>query len=85
VSATREDTTEPSAPRQPHSITPWVWALVLIFLAYPLSIGPAAKLWGAVPPGMVVAFYRPISWLCEKSPAVTKVVDWYLDKVWHLP
>lgn len=65
---------------------PWTSILLLVVLvAYPLSIGPAEWLYGhgllGPDDGLVVqglvAFYSPLNWLMEKSDFFTDLTERY--------
>jgi hypothetical protein len=56
--------------------------VVVLLLGYPLSIGPVAKLCSPGPaPQMIRAFYAPVGWAHDKSPAARAFLDWY-EKLW---
>jgi hypothetical protein len=66
----------------------WVgWALVALFVLYPLSIGPADCILGRCSPdseisaGLLAAYY-PVSSICGKSATLTTLLGHYLV-VWH--
>src|ERR1043166_2400597 len=64
----------------------FVWALLLLLVIYPLSIGPAAwaivKIPASAPPLRVV--YRPIAYFTSHYPRCETALRWYLNKVWQL-
>jgi hypothetical protein len=57
------------------------WALFLFLVVYPLSVAPAAKLFGNPPPAVLRAIYAPLGYLHAHSQAVESFYDWYA-KVW---
>jgi hypothetical protein len=65
----------------------WVlWALLFLFVAYPLGIGPAAKLHQHFPRArpVIEAAYKPIVVLVEHSPTARAACMWYLSKIWKV-
>jgi hypothetical protein len=64
---------------------PWFWVPLLLFVVYPLSIGPAAllvsKVRSARPAFDMV--YAPILFLCKKSEGVDDLFEHYVDEVWQ--
>lgn len=70
----------------PHSTfgTWWVpWALFILLVAYPLSLGPVAVLHdkNMVPDGVGV-IYKPLEYLYHHSPPVKRALDWYVEDLW---
>ena len=62
-----------------------LWILVgLSLIAYPLSVGPVAKLLdrGLIPEAGFRAMYRPLGILCDHSPLAVRFFRWYLQGVW---
>ena len=60
----------------------WV-AVALLALGYPLSVGPAARLYkGNSPPQALKAFYAPIEALYDGSETARRFFDWYVADVW---
>ena len=63
----------------------WIVAvMVVVFVLYPLSTGPAMWLihHGYVrntPDGPAGIFYLPIKWLARMSPQFASVLSWYFD------
>jgi hypothetical protein len=57
------------------------WTLFLLLVAYPLSVGPVAKVAGPDPPAVLWAIYAPLSYLNDHSQPVKSFFDWYA-KVW---
>lgn len=56
------------------------WAVVILLVIYPLSIGPMAKLIPNPPPSLR-ATYAPIAFLVDHFKPVRSFYDWYA-KVW---
>ena len=56
------------------------WAVVILLVIYPLSIGPMAKLIPNPPPPLR-ATYAPIGFLVDHFKPVRSFYDWYA-KVW---
>ena len=63
-----------------------LWVLVFFFLAYPLSIGPAARLHQHFPRArpLIEAAYKPIVVLMDQSPTARDACVWYLSKIWKV-
>jgi hypothetical protein len=59
-------------------------AFVLIFIVYPLSIGPAYWLMDrhAIPTKTMAALYYPIDELACRSQSAEQILRWYLESVW---
>ncbi len=73
--------TPPSSPG-----LPVVWALILLLVIYPLSIGPAAlahKAWPAARPA-IEALYKPVTALIALSPPVQGFFMWYVQTIWRV-
>ncbi len=74
---------EVEAPRrESHVLTCVLWALAILFVVYPLSIGPAAAIYRRVPPkpGRVLsAVYRPIYFAERKNRSLALLVEWYIQ------
>jgi hypothetical protein len=58
-----------------------VWTLVLFFVVYPLSVAPAAKIFGPTPPASVRLIYAPLGYLHDHLQPVHSFYDWYAN-VW---
>jgi hypothetical protein len=62
----------------------WIgWALLTLFVVYPLSFGPAFILctkldsvWVWVPFGLA---YMPLLWVCEQNPALKRAMRSYFE------
>ena len=64
----------------------WIyWIFAFMFLAYPLSIGPVAKLYfmNAVPKKPVELFYAPLEGVARRWQPLNQFFQWYLEDVWH--
>ena len=74
------------APPNGGSIGWALWVLVFFFVAYPLGIGPAAKIHQNCPSArpVIEAAYSPLVVLMEHSPAARAACMWYLSKIWKV-
>jgi hypothetical protein len=75
---------EPKKPRWPWAWTGW--ALIAVFVLYPVSVGPACwlsvKYDGAKSSAKAVeTIYEPIDWIRCKSENLDGVLQWYL-RLW---
>jgi hypothetical protein len=74
-------------PRRIARLAPWTWkrrtwaivALLVLFVGYPLSFGPAVALYanGYLPGYIVLTAYYPFYWVRE-SPAFDGWLRWYI-------
>ncbi len=73
-------------PRRIAWFAPWTWkrrwwvtAALLVFVAYPLSYGPAFGLYsaGLLSEDLVLWFYHPVWVLINESPDFAELVQWY--------
>jgi hypothetical protein len=58
-----------------------IWIIISLLLAYPLSIGPAAKFYGwrgRGAPAAVRTFYAPLAQAYNRNHKVKKAIDWYV-------
>ena len=56
----------------------------LFAVLYILSTGPAAKLYQCgVLPEPVMAVYAPVDFVYQRCPPVARLLDWYVERVWH--
>ncbi len=76
----------PLTPREGNSFGWVLWALFFLFVAYPLSIGPAARFHKACPPArpMIETAYAPITTVMEHCRPVRDAFYWYVSKVWKV-
>jgi hypothetical protein len=84
----RPDVPEPPAHRSRGGrLTIFLWVFFLLFVVYPLSIGPAAWVHYKAPSSRpaIEAFYSPITQFCRHSKPIGDVLYWYLTVVWRLP
>ena len=66
--------------------SPWVWVAVvavLLFVVYPLSVGPVVWLLWRVPAPewmshVVLPLYVPVGWLSGMSRTLGDVAAWYI-------
>jgi len=63
----------------------WFWPCVLVFVVYPLSVGPAVKLMdtGLLSYKVVEPVYYPLGKAAKYCPPVHAFFDWYLGEVWN--
>jgi hypothetical protein len=79
--------TQSEEPKRRHRSWGWIgWPLVLAFVLYPPSIGPACwlsiKYDGATSSARVVeTSYAPIDWIRGKSESLDNALQWYL-RLW---
>jgi len=68
-------------------LTLFLWVFFLLFVVYPLSIGPAAWLHFKVPSAgpVIEAFYTPLTLLADHSEQFNGAVRWYLVNIWRIP
>jgi hypothetical protein len=64
---------------------PWLTAALLVFVAYPLSTGPAIKLWekGLIPLQPLEIMYKPLELMSNSCPPIQHFFEWYICKVWR--
>jgi hypothetical protein len=85
IAVTQELKPTPTPPKG--GLFGWLlWVLVFFLVAYPLSIGPAAKFHQHFPGARpsIEAAYKPIVVLMEHSPAARAGCMWYLSKIWNV-
>jgi hypothetical protein len=66
------------------SIFAWFWGgFAIVPVLYLLSVGPATTLYliGGIPGHTYGVLYGPLAVVCDKSPAVQSVVEWYV-RLW---
>ena len=78
VNGTESESTA-SQSQESSNLAGFIWAALAILLAYPLSIGPAAKFYErrGPAPAAVRAFYAPLGLAYDQSGMVKKAFDWY--------
>jgi hypothetical protein len=64
---------------------PWVWAAILLFIIYPLSIGPVFRVCDAM--GISFTFlmgtiYLPLMWFSVRNEASRGILYWYMFRLW---
>jgi hypothetical protein len=66
-------------------LTRIVLILGLLFVFYPLSVGPMAKLYnkGVIRDPAAHAIYAPLALLSHRWPACHNLFRWYVHDVWH--
>jgi hypothetical protein len=72
------------------SWTGWLlWACFILFIAYPLSTGPAISLWVATDSASlrhsIEAFYAPLEVLSENCEPAEDFFQWYIGTLWGVP
>jgi len=69
--------------RYAHSWTWWLfWACFIVFVIYPLSLGPAVRLHNkGIWKPQIRILYKPLELAYDSSPNCAKIIDWYL-KLW---
>jgi hypothetical protein len=59
----------------------WIsWALVVVLVLYPLSIGPAYRFGGDDQLENIGTVYTPLWWLYRRVACVEYAMDWYIEK-----
>jgi hypothetical protein len=64
----------------------YVWTFIVVILVYVLGLGPAVRLHRSKPAARPVIewVYAPLVQLCKHSPKASRIVESYLEKVWHV-
>jgi len=81
-SETQTTGSESQEPATGHDNWSWfMWAGLAFLIAYPLSIGPVAKLYSSTgsAPEAVRAFYAPLGLVYHQSETARKAFDWYAE------
>lgn len=83
---------ESADPQEPAELTPLEFAarvynrVLILFVLYVLSIGPAFWLWMKSmyleENPVIAAFYYPLLLLCEWIPPFEELVNWYIKLWW---
>ena len=64
----------------------FIWAALALLLAYPLSLGPVAKVYDRTPyasvPSLVKALYAPLKIAYDRNKGVKTALDWYIG-LWN--
>ena len=68
----------------------WVlWVCFVLLVVYPLSVGPAVRLYEATSNAAlrnsIEAFYTPLVVLCDACDPVEDFFIWYVEAVWGIP
>ena len=76
-----------AAPQRGRGGATWLLWLSVLVVAYPLSLGPAVKLYEAVPATRlaIATFYSPLKDLMYRIPPLQKAMEWYMKVVWKFP
>ena len=72
---------DPDEPRARHARATWaVVGVLVLLLAYPLSVGPAVWICnhGYMSEDAITPFYAPLKWLVERSELVGDGMGWYV-------
>ena len=70
---------ESSTASRERGITFWVILfLVVVFVAYPLSVGPIAAIYFNKSPQWIERLYAPVQYAYDQIPAVRHFYDWYM-------
>ena len=60
----------------------WIgWGLVLVFVLYPLSVGPVTWFVTHGHSGLLADWdtaYAPLFWACNRSDALSSLLSWYM-------
>jgi hypothetical protein len=74
------DSESSTAGKPSRGLVTWlIWLLVLvIFIGYPLSVGPIAALYSGKAPSWVLPFYAPLDYAVEHIPGLGAFYEWYL-------
>jgi hypothetical protein len=60
----------------------FLWSVVALLLAYPLSLGPVALAYKTKrPPNFISDMYEPLEYVYHRSALAHNAIDWYLH-VW---
>ena len=80
--------TTPERAGEPHRSHFGLWfrPLFLVFVVYPLSIGPAKKIAVSHPDlgAFYNAIYTPFVMLCKTSDPSKHALLWYIEDVWKI-
>ena len=62
-----------------------LWLAFLLFVVYPLSVGPAAWVWQQFPAARrpIEALYAPLEQTAKRFPVLARFFEWYIFDVWH--
>lgn len=62
---------------------PWLWVGAFL-LFYPLSAGPAIRLWDAhILTKQALWVYAPLGVICQHCGPAEKLMSWYVEDVWQ--
>jgi hypothetical protein len=84
----KPEATEPQSHHSRGSRLTWfLWMFFLVFVVYPLSIGPAAWLHLKAPPvrPAIEGFYKPVTMLADHFEQLGDFMHWYVVSVWQIP
>jgi hypothetical protein len=80
--ATDDSQAPPSAEKHGGPIFGWFMFILMLFLAYALSVGPVVKIFRGGPlPATVDRLYKPLEFLYVNVSPVRTFYDWYFH-VW---
>ncbi len=68
-----------------HPFRPFVLAVAMVLLLYPLSIGPMIRLLPAGPTkySVITRVYAPILQAADHSEALHRFLEWYIYDLWR--
>ena len=74
------------SPREGGSSAAFLWVILFLFVAYPLSIGPAARVHQRFPATrpFIETVYKPLTLLIENCSPVRNATLWYVSKIWRV-
>jgi hypothetical protein len=61
-----------------------IWIAVVLFVIYPLSVGPAVLLLHRTSPESIQVIYAPLGYLHQHVPIARVMLDGYL-RLWGVP
>ncbi|HEY5910302.1 MAG TPA: hypothetical protein VJA21_06825 [Verrucomicrobiae bacterium] len=72
-------------PRARGRLTWLLWVFAMVFVVYPLSSGPVAKLesMGFFPSRVCPTFYNPLFYVAD-AMGLTGALDWYIWDLWNV-
>jgi hypothetical protein len=76
----------PSHETSRHGVSTWLIIFFVLFVLYPLGIGPAARIHNRYPATRraIEILYAPITSAGENSRVIRHALEWYVVNVWGL-